>query len=115
MKIKITKGSEDLSFEVEEASSFGERLMGLMFRKDMESDKGMLIKNCNSIHTFFMRFNIDVLFLDKNYKIVKIINQMRPWRMSRIYFSASHVLELKGGVLSEKFENTQDLEVLCLS
>ena len=56
------------------ASTFLERLKGLMFDKKLGEDfDGMLIKQCNSIHTFFMNYNIDVLFLNKKLEVIKII------------------------------------------
>ncbi|MDH5581460.1 MAG: DUF192 domain-containing protein [Bdellovibrionales bacterium] len=89
------------------------RMVGLMFRSGLHEGEGLLIRPCNSIHTFFMRFNIDVLFLDKEYRVLKIIRNLRPWRMTRMYFKASQVLELQGGTLSEEIHENDQLEVLC--
>ena len=79
------------------ANTFMERLKGLMFDKEMKGMDGLLINNCNSIHTFFMNYSIDALFLDSNNKIVKIIKNLAPWRITGIYFKANKVLEIKGG------------------
>ena len=97
------------------AQNFFHRLKGLMFDQKMEAFDGLLITRCNSIHTFFMNFNIDVIFLDKEYRIVKIKRDIKPWRMSPFYFSASSVLELKGGTLSNEIRENDQLEVICLN
>ena len=98
------------------ASNFFERLKGLMFDKKLGADfDGMLIKNCNSIHTFFMNYKIDVLFLNKNLEVIKIIREIKPWRITKIYFSASQVLELKGGSLSSKMIEGDLLKEVCIN
>ena len=51
------------------------------------------------IHTFFMRFDIDVIFLDKERKVLKVIEKMKPWRLSPWVLSARSVLELGAGSL----------------
>jgi uncharacterized membrane protein (UPF0127 family) len=60
-----------------------------------------LITSCNSIHTFFMLMPIDVLFLNNEDKVVKIIRNLRPWRMTGIYFKATKVLEMKVGTIPQ--------------
>ena len=61
------------------AEGFSARLLGLMFRKGMPEDAALLIPGCNAIHTFFMRFAIDVAFLDRNGIPVKTVRGVRPW------------------------------------
>lgn len=58
------------------ADKFKDRLLGLMGKRNI--NYGLLIKNCKSIHTFFMVENIDVLLLDKDYKILKIKRCVKP-------------------------------------
>ena len=62
-----------------EANNFKDRLLGLMFKKNI--NYGLLIKNCKSIHTFFMKENIDIILLDKNNKIIKINRNIKPNRI----------------------------------
>lgn len=76
------------------ARSFFARFMGLMGRKSMAQDEGLLFPKCNSIHTFFMRFPIDVVFLDGQGRVVSIAEAVRPWRMLLPRWSARHCLEL---------------------
>ncbi len=95
--------------EVNLADSFISRLLGLMF-KEIEHAKALVVKPTQSIHTCFMKFNIDVVFLNRENKIVKIIRNMKPWRVTGFYFSASQVLELPAGKLPLDVQVGQELE-----
>ena len=76
------------------------RIKGLLGRKFLEDKEALIIKPCNSIHTFFMNFPIDVLFVDKKNKIIKIITGLKPFRLSPIYILSSYVVEFPVGVVS---------------
>lgn len=97
------------------STSFFERLKGLMFIDDMNGFDGMLIEKCNSIHSCFMRFNIDVIFLDSDFKVIRVLRDFRPWRFSRVYFRASQVLELKSGQYNKTLKQGDELEVECIN
>jgi len=83
--------------EVETAFTFVARFKGLMFREQINATKGLLLAPCDSVHMFFMRFPIDVVFIDKHYKVVGIELGLKPWRMSRRYKTARFALELPAG------------------
>lgn len=102
------------SFEIKNvrlADDLVSRIIGLMFKRSLRGMNGLLIKPCNSIHTFFMFFDLDVLFISSSGEIVKIIRSMKPWRMSWIYFRASQVLELQGGTLPPEVRSGMKVEV----
>lgn len=63
------------------ARSFAERAKGLIGTKDLPDGEGLLILKCNAIHTWFMSFPIDAVFLDKNDRVVKTVCGIRPWRL----------------------------------
>lgn len=63
------------------ADSFLSRLAGLMFQREPPRGEGLLITKCGSIHTCFMRFPIDAMFLDRDGKIVKVVRGIPPWRL----------------------------------
>lgn len=67
--------------EAEVAETFAQRAKGLIGRRGLESGKGMLIIRCNCIHTFFMRFPVDVIFFDRRGNVVKTVRNVRPWRL----------------------------------
>ncbi|HEY4347528.1 MAG TPA: DUF192 domain-containing protein [Gaiellaceae bacterium] len=73
-----------------------QRMRGLMGRKSLEPGSGMLITHSGSIHTFFMHFPIDAVFLDKNMRVRKIVREM-PRRRTASSFGARSVLELPAG------------------
>jgi uncharacterized membrane protein (UPF0127 family) len=114
MIIKNSHGVE-ICKEVKVADSIISRMLGLMFTKDLGVNEGLIISPCNSIHTFFMNYNLDIIFLDKKYSVVKVIYNMKPWRISWMYFKAYHVLEMKAGTLKVNLEPGETLEVLCIN
>jgi uncharacterized membrane protein (UPF0127 family) len=72
------------------------RMRGLLGREALEPGTGMLLSREPSVHTFFMRFPIDVVFLDKAKTIVKIVHDLRPWRAAGAR-KAVAALELPAG------------------
>ena len=82
-------------------SNFLSQGIGLMLRKKYDFiDRGLIfifyIENIKHIHTFFMLFNIDILFLDKNKRVSKIYRNVRPWRLN-IAGKGRYVVELVAG------------------
>lgn len=73
------------------------RMTGLLGKKELKAGQGLLIRPCNEVHTFFMRFAIDVIFVDKNNKIVKIIPNLKPFRITGLYLTSALVIELPAG------------------
>ena len=65
----------------------------------MAPEEGLWIVPCPMIHTFFMKFAIDVLFLDKDLRVVRVLEGLKPWRVSPWVFRAHSVLEFAGGAL----------------
>ncbi len=63
------------------ATDFFSRLRGLMFRKQLSESEAIFFPHCNSIHTFFMRFPIDAIFIDNKYRVQKIIESVKPWKV----------------------------------
>lgn len=88
-----------IATNVARASRLPERLRGLLGKKELPQGHGLWIDSCNSIHTFFMHFSIDVVFLNKEGRVLRILENVKPFRMTRIVFGASSVLELPAGTL----------------
>jgi uncharacterized protein len=72
------------------------RMKGLLGRRGLDEGEGLLIRPAPSIHTFFMRFPIDTVFLSKEGEVLKVAGDVRPWRM-RSCRRAHSVLELGAG------------------
>jgi len=84
------------------------RLKGLLTRKDFHQGQALIIQPCNSIHTFFMRFPIDVLFVDRNNQVIQGISSLKPFRLTKIYFKAKFTIELPAGTIKESLTNIGD-------
>lgn len=97
------------------ARSLFKRMQGLMFSEELPDCDGFLIKPCNSIHTFFMKYDLDVIFLDDKMKVVKVIYGLKPWRMTGIYFRSVQVLEMKSGTLNKEIRKNDILEAVCIN
>lgn len=88
-----------LAREVQVAFSFWRRLKGLLGERSLPVGKGLLLKPCNAIHSWFMSFPIDVVFLSEELVIVHTIEAMPPFRFSPIIREACAVLELPAGII----------------
>jgi uncharacterized membrane protein (UPF0127 family) len=107
--IKVLKYNGESIANVFIADSFIKRLFGYMFRKKPHHD-AILLKPCNSIHTFFMMFNIDVLFLSGDMEVIKKIENLRPGQVITKVIGAKIVIESKDGVLNHiKVGNKLDI------
>ncbi len=78
-----------------------DRMKGLLGRDRLEPGCGLVIEPCTSIHTFFMRFAIDVLFIDRNGEVIRTYESLPPWRITRVHSKAKSVIELPTGMLSQ--------------
>ncbi len=97
MRLVNTSKNNCLANNVLVADSFFLRLKGLLGKKQLDPEIALVIKPGNSIHTFFMQFDIDVLFLDKQFNVIAILEQLKPFRVSPIFFKSSIVVELAPG------------------
>jgi len=84
------------------------RIKGLLGKKALKEGEALIIKPGNSIHTFFMYFPIDVLFLDKNNRVIAAIASLKPFRFSPVYFRAIFVLELPADTIQSTSTQKDD-------
>ncbi|OGV53564.1 MAG: hypothetical protein A2X49_00165 [Lentisphaerae bacterium GWF2_52_8] len=83
------------------ASTFVKKLKGLLMTDGIEEDEGLIIENCNSIHSFFMRYSFDAVFISKDFQVLDMVRYFRPYRVSRIIKGGYYVLELKAGTIDK--------------
>ncbi len=96
------------------AETFWQRLMGLMGKKTFPEEYDCLIfEKCNSIHCFFMRMPIDVIFTDKENKVVKCISGLKPWHLAFGTLKSCNCIELPSGTL--KKSGTLPGDRLCIN
>ena len=91
--MKIFQDQELLFSNVTLADTFLRRFFGLMPRKKLNPSEGLLLIGCGRIHTNFMHFTIDAVYLSENFRVLDI-ETVRPWRMGKRVKGAMHVLEV---------------------
>ncbi|MDQ3927991.1 MAG: DUF192 domain-containing protein [Chloroflexota bacterium] len=99
-----TRGTT-LAGSATKASTFLARGRGLMLAGPLLEGGGLVIEPCNSIHMFFMRYPLDVVFVDKAGRVVFMYEGIKPWRVGRIVMSAKLAVELPEGAIASS--NTQ--------
>jgi uncharacterized membrane protein (UPF0127 family) len=92
-----TRGTT-LATLLEVADSGPKRSKGLLGRKGLEPGGGLWIIPCESVHTFFMQFPLDLVYLDRNKVVKKVRENVPAWRMS-VCLSAHSILELPAGTI----------------
>lgn len=88
-----------IATNVRKAKGFFGRLRGLMYRNTLPEGEALLIEPCDAIHTFGMRFAIDVLFLDAEGVIVKALRSLKPGKIVKSAKNGCAVLEMNAGSL----------------
>lgn len=86
---------------LEVADTAWSRMRGLLGRSFLAEDSGLLILRCNSIHMFFMRFPIDVFFLDNSDKVVGLAHKIPPFALSPIFWKATKAIEVASGMIEK--------------
>ncbi len=97
-----------LATDAKLASGFVSRFFGLMGRKQLNDGDGILLTKSASIHSCFMRFRFDAIFLDNENRVVKIVPSMRPWWFAFGSRGAKDTLELPAGAAERTNTQTGD-------
>lgn len=101
-----------LATSLEVANTGPKRSKGLLGRDGLDTGGGLWIIPCESVHTFFMRFPIDLVYLDRRNRVRKVRSAVGPWKVSAC-LSARSIIELPAGVVVES--QTQKGDVLDFS
>jgi uncharacterized membrane protein (UPF0127 family) len=102
-----------LATTVRKADNFLTRLVGLLRRTSLGPEEALWLIPSKGVHTFGMRFPIDVIFLNENNKVIDIIRDMAPNRISRLHLSSQSILELPQGAIQKSATTVGDqLEIL---
>jgi len=88
-----------IASDLKEAAGFFQRLVGLRGRGRLENHGGLWMARCTAIHTFWMRFPLDVVFLDRDFIVKKTVKGLRPFRPVIMCWHAEGVLELPEGTI----------------
>lgn len=95
------------------ARSYWQRLVGLMGAKPLAQGEALIIDPCSSVHTHWMRFAIDIIYVNKEHVVVGIDHSLKPWRLGRFYRRVQYVVELPAGTAAAT--GTLVGDELCLS
>ena len=100
MRVRNTSKNTVLAEQTVMANTSERRRTGLLKHESLPRGEGLWIAPCEAVHSFWMKFSIDVLYLNKKKQVVKIRSNMVPWRLSAC-FRAHSVLELPAGMAAE--------------
>ena len=84
--------------DIKVCNNYFNKLLGLMFKKNI--DYGILLKNCNSIHTFFCYINLDIIMLNKDFNIIKIYKNVSKNKIIYPIKNVKHILEIPTGIIN---------------
>lgn len=98
----FNSGADLIVDNLEIATTFWQRGRGLLGRKSLAADQALWIKPTNNIHTFFMRFAIDCIFINRKLEIVKIRPSVPPFRVVGPYWKSQSVIEAPSGFAVKK-------------
>ena len=101
MQLINNKNGSVLCDKLETADNSFSRMKGLLGRTGLNKGEGLHITPCNSIHSFFMKFKFDAIFINKKNEIVYLTENMPAGRISKACFSAYSVIELPPGTIKE--------------
>lgn len=93
------------------ADTFFARFRGLMGRPSIPENMGLMIAPCNSVHCFFMKFPIDVIFLDKEDRVVHISENMKPGSISPIVRKSYSVIEANATVFQKNIKIGDNVKI----
>lgn len=107
MKCINVKTGKIIADKLEMNDTFFSRLVGLLGQKGLEKGQGIVLKPCNSVHTCFMRFPIDVVFISGDFKVLKIVKNMKAWKFSPIVLKSLYTLEVAAGAIEDLKEGDE--------
>ena len=95
MKIKnISKSDPLICYSALFPKTLVKKGFGLTILNNFQNFDGLLLENCRIIHSFFMRFSFDAVFLDKNFRVIALLPNFKPFRISKYYKKSKYVIEL---------------------
>jgi uncharacterized protein len=107
----ITRGTS-IGDAIESAESSAQRRTGLLRHDKLDEGAGLWIVPCEAVHTFFMKFALDLIYLDRKHRVRGVVRNVRPWRLSAC-FTAHSVLELPTGTIDRtKTQKGDQLELI---
>lgn len=107
-KVNPTSTAQLLISEMTYAESFFDRAKGLLGRTQLADNAGLWIKPCNNIHTFFMKFSIDCIFVNDKLEVQKLFKTVKPFKIIGPVWKAKSVIEVNSGAIDKWNLNVGD-------
>lgn len=101
LRIAVSRSGAVLATRACMARSFLSRMVGLLGHDHLDPGQALIIESCRSIHTWGMRFPIDAVFVDRDWRVVALQQGLRPGQITPWYWGASRVIEVPNGAVSE--------------
>ena len=100
MRAINSRNGRIIATELQVAHTPWSRARGLLGKRALRQGEGLLIRPCMGVHTFFMKFQIDVVFLDRSNRVLATVEGLKPQRVTRLIMSSSCVLETAAGTVA---------------
>ena len=109
MKILNSSKASVIAQYAGKADTFLSRLTGLLGKDNLKPGQGLVIGRCNSIHMFFMKFPIDAIFVGRENRVVGLVENIKPFQVSPIFWQGNFVIEVGVGVIKNSNTALGDL------
>ena len=109
MRIENRTRKTLLGFDVRLVPGWWGRLRGYIGHSEPSPGEGILLIPCDGVHTFWMKFDLDVVFLDHHGMVLEVIRSLRPWKWTRRVKGARSVLEMPAGMIDRSGTQVGDL------
>lgn len=97
---RMVEHQQSIIPHMRQAKTASERIKGLLGSNALLAGEGLWIVPCNSIHTLFMKYELDIVYLDRHNRICRLIAKVKPWR-GNFCLAAASVIELAAGQIKE--------------
>lgn len=94
---------------IEVAATATQKVRGLLGRECLEDGQGLLFKGASSLHTFFMRFPIDIIYTDRKGKVLKAAAEVKPFKLVAAPLRAYYAIELPAGAIARSETRVGDV------
>lgn len=108
LKIQNLTQKTFIAIQSKKADTFGTRLIGLLSRHKLNAGEALIITRCQCVHMLFMRFAIDVIFVDKDDWVIGLVPHLKPFQFSPYYLKASYAIECPVGTIGRTLTKIGD-------
>ena len=112
MEYSLNVVGETILDKVKLADSYNSRLRGLLGKSSLDRGEGLIIRPCNSIHTYGMKFAIDVIYVDKKNIVLKVVDSLKPDRLGPLIMKSAYVVEASAGAFKGRIKEGDRVEIV---